>query len=97
MAIKQIAVTSDAQGNPGVNIEDLDIWSTEGDQVHWTGSAMFIIDFQGNSPFASSVFSNGEMGVGASSGPIKAGATGSYKYNVKIGSKTLDPIVKVHP
>jgi len=98
MAIKQVHVSSNSQGSPIVDIPDVDIWVPDGDQVQWVGTGPYMIDFVGSSPFSSSSFSCPDgSSTPLSSGPIKVGATGSYKYNVKIGSKVLDPNVKVHP
>jgi len=98
MAIKQIQVSVNSQGAPIVDIPDVDVWKPDGDQVQWNGTGPYMIDFVGSSPFSSSSFScPSGSSTPLSSGPIKAGATGSYKYKVIIGSNVLDPTVKVHP
>jgi len=98
MAIKQVRVSTSAQGSPIVDVPDVDVWVPNGDEVQWTGTGPYTIDFAGNSPFSSSSFSCPDgSSTPLLSGPINVGATGTYKYNVKIGSKVLDPNVKVHP
>ena len=96
--VKRVQVTTDSQGSPAVNTPDVEIWSTKGDQVEWAGTGPFIIDFGGNTPFSASIFTN--MSASSAvlvSGPIKTGATGPYKYSVKIGSKVLDPRIIIQP
>jgi plastocyanin len=93
-SVKLVTVGVDAQGNPTCSPTTVDIWSTVGDTVKWVSSGVaFLITFASSSPFAESRFS----GPMASSGAIQPGATGSYKYSVQVGSKILDPDVKVHP
>ena len=93
-SVKLITIGVDAQGNPTCQPATIEIWSTLGDQVKWMSAAIpFQITFAAGSPFAQSSFS----GPIAPSGPIKEGATGSYKYSVQVGSKVLDPRVDIKP
>jgi len=93
-SVKLITIGVDAQGNPTCTPLSVDIWSTLGDTVKWMSSGVaFLITFASGSPFAESRFS----GPMASSGAIQPGATGNYKYSVQVGSKILDPDVKIHP
>jgi hypothetical protein len=93
-SIKLVTIAVDAQGNPTCNPMEVDIWSTLGDTVKWMSSGIgFLIIFASGSPFAESRFS----GPSISSGAIQAGASGGYKYSVQVGSKILDPGLKVHP
>jgi hypothetical protein len=91
---KVITIGVDAQGNPTCNPMDIDIWSTLGDTINWVSSGIvFLITFPLSSPFALSSF----YGPNASSGPIRAGVSGSFKYSVHVSGKILDPKVGVHP
>ncbi len=93
-SVKLVMVGVDAQGNPTVDHADIEIWSTAGDQVKWMSAGIpFLITFAAGSPFAQSSYS----GPSVLSGAISSGATGPYKYSVKVGVKTLDPRVIVRP
>ena len=98
MAIKQIQVSVNAQGSPVVNIPDVTLWSPDSEQAQWLGMGPYEVYFPTQSPFASSSF-NCPSGSSAplNSGPLKAGATGVYKYNVRIGTQVLDPKITVRP
>ena len=98
MAIKQIQITANAQGSPVVNIPDVTLWSPDGDQAQWNGTGPYEVYFPTESPFSNSSF-NCPSGSSAPlcSGPLNVGATGDYKYNVRIGTKVLDPKVTVKP
>ena len=96
--IQQIRVSTNAQGMPQVNIQDLEIWSTQGDQVQWVGVGPYVVFFSSGSPFASSTFTcPAGSSTPQSSGPITAGASGSFKYNVQVNGKILDPRIIVKP
>ncbi len=93
-SVKLVTIGVDAQGNPTATPTDLDIWSTMGDQVKWMGPGIpFQIIFAADSPFSQSRFN----GPQASSGPIRSGASGEYKYSVQVGNKVLDPKIIVRP
>ena len=98
MSIKQVQISTTQQGAPAVDISTVDLWLPDGDQVQWLGTGPYEVSFPSGSPFASSSF-NCPSGSSTplSSGPIKTGSTGPYKYNVQIGSKILDPTIKIHP
>lgn len=96
--IQEIHVSTNAQGVPIVNLPDVEIWSTKGDQVQWVGTGPYVVYFPAGSPFASSTFTcPAGSSNPQSSGPITAGATGSYKYNVVINGRILDPRIKIKP
>ena len=98
MAIQQIQVSVGAAGSPVVNVPDVTIWSTNGDQVQWTGAGPFEIYFPSGTPFASDNFvCLAGSSAPVSSGPINSGATGTFKYNVSINGKVLDPKIKIKP
>lgn len=65
------------------------------DEVVWhcAGNCSFSVDFPpNNSPFNDYHFDQGK----SNSGPVKDGAKlGEYKYNVTVGSDTLDPHIIV--
>ena len=93
-AQKLIKVAVDAQGNPTVDQDSVDLWSTSGETCKWVSANIpFRIIFSANTPFAESSFS----GPSASSGSLHPGATGTYKYSVQVGNKVLDPKLVVHP
>jgi len=98
VTIKQVQVSCNAQGSPVVNIPDVTLWSPDGDQMQWLGNGPYEVHFPSGTPFANSSF-NCPAGSSTplSSGPIQQGATGVYKYNVRIGTKVLDPRVTVSP
>jgi hypothetical protein len=54
---------------------------------------VFLITFPLSSPFSLSSF----YGPNATSGPIRTGVAGSFKYSVDVDGKILDPKVGVHP
>jgi len=92
--IKIVTVGVDANGNPTCNPMDVDLWSTEGDTMKWHSSGIaFLITFDSGSPFTESRFS----GPSASSGAIRPGVSGSFKYSVNVAGKILDPKVGIHP
>jgi hypothetical protein len=91
---KVVTIGVDAQGNPTCDPMDIDIWSTLGDTINWASSGIvFLITFPLSSPFSLSSF----YGPNASSGPIRAGVAGSFKYSVDVNGKILDPKVGVRP
>jgi hypothetical protein len=93
-SVKLITIDVDAHGNPTCSPLNVDVWSTMGDTVKWISSGIgFLITFDSGSPFTESRFS----GPSVSSGAIKAGASGPFKYSVNIGGKILDPRIAVHP
>jgi len=98
VAVKQIQVSANAQGCPAVNISDVALWSPDGDEAQWLGTGPYEVYFPDESPFSNSSF-NCPSGSSAplNSGPLKVGATGVYKYNVRIGTQVLDPKITVHP
>jgi hypothetical protein len=91
---KVVTIGVDEQGSPTCDPMDVDIWSTLGDTINWVSSGIvFLITFASGSPFSLSSF----YGPDALSGPIRAGASGSFKYSVHVNGKILDPKVGVHP
>ncbi len=93
-SVKLITIDVDAQGNPTCNPMDVDLWSTLGDTIKWMSSGIaFLITFDSGSPFTESRFS----GPSVASGAIRPGVSGSFKYSVNVGGKSLDPKVGIHP
>jgi hypothetical protein len=91
---KLVTIGVDAQGTPTCTPMTVDLWLNLGDTVKWVSAGLaFRITFGSGTPFDSVVFS----GPLASSGSLKDGATGVYKYSIQIGDGVLDPDVKVHP
>jgi len=69
-----------------------------GDDVEWTSTYPFTVEFKPGSPFSSATFPPAP-GNAAASGPVRPNAAkGRYKYKVKItGYRDLDPGVHVDP
>ena len=80
-------------GLPTVDSDAVELWSTKGEQIEWISDHDFVICFPHDSPFESRHFYPGSP----TSGKIKHGATGRYKYSVEIGGKILDPTIIVRP
>jgi hypothetical protein len=93
-SVVQITVGIDSAGNPTVDQTDVTLWSTKGDSCKWVSANIpFMITFAAGTPFANSNFSD----VSGTSGAIQTGATGPYKYSVRVGTKILDPRLIVRP
>jgi hypothetical protein len=91
---KVVTIGVDAQGNPTCDPMEVAIWSTLGDTVNWVSSGIvFLITFPLTSPFSQSNF----YGPNVCTGPIRAGVSGLFKYEVHVNGNILDPKVGVHP
>ena len=95
-----IMVTVGADGMPEVDTDSLTV--CEGDTVRWIfqGAArQFSILFTsaGDSPFDWKQQTGATVTGTVRQGAVKDGQQTSYKYDVKVGEKTLDPKIIVVP
>ncbi len=68
------------------------------DEVVWHGAGDFIVDFNGDTPFAVSVFIGGPGRPAYSGPPVPGRPYKDYKYTAKISGATLvDPIIHTDP
>lgn len=92
-----VHITLDNQGVPVVDRSSVDVFA--GGSVTFLGPSNFEIRFPGSTPCSSKTYSTtcGELAL-----TIRTNACGnppsytSYKYDVKVGNKVLDPEIRVH-
>ncbi len=97
--IKTVVIKIDKEGRPHVD-DDLEIVvlnKTKNEEIRWTSTEPFRIDFFGDSPFYEDQFDH----VYHQSGLVRRGVLSSpsrtYKYTIEVNGKKLDPRVKVDP
>lgn len=93
---KRVNILHRPGGKPAVDQDEIEIWSTKGEEVEWScdhAGQEFYICFGGKSPFKQRHFHSRNN----QSGPVRPGASGSYKYSIEIDGQVLDPTVIIKP
>jgi N-methylhydantoinase B/oxoprolinase/acetone carboxylase alpha subunit len=97
--VRTIVITLDGAGKPFVAAADLDVTISpaKNQQIIWTSTEDFLVDFNGNSPFYEEQFNNANKQSGLVRRGVISSKTVFYEYSIIINGQTLDPRVRVDP
>jgi hypothetical protein len=89
-----VTITPSPTGQPSVDPPTVDLYRTKDQQVAWTcstGCDFEVIFPPTGTPFKGSSFNRANPKSG-----VPVGRAGKYPYTVKVGQKSVDPMIIVH-